>query len=78
MARKMNADDLICHVLPLEKINDAFALMEKGKSIRSVEVSWLWAFSLEFMPSKFFTAGENKPPRTGRGPSRAASSHAFI
>ena len=78
MASKMNADDLICHALPFEKINDAFALKEKGKSIRSVEVSGLRAFSLEFIPSKFFIAGENKPPWTGRGPSRADSSHAFI
>ena len=31
-------DPMITHVLPLEKINDAFTLMEKGKSIRSVVV----------------------------------------
>ena len=32
------------HVMPLEKINDAFALIKEGKSIRSVVVvfsSWL-------------------------------------
>ena len=28
--------DLITHVMPLEKINDAFDLMHEGKSIRSV------------------------------------------
>jgi len=31
-------DPMITHVLPLEKINDAFTLMEEGKSIRSVVV----------------------------------------
>ncbi|MBA3660324.1 MAG: S-(hydroxymethyl)glutathione dehydrogenase/class III alcohol dehydrogenase [Gammaproteobacteria bacterium] len=36
MEGKVNIDDLITHVMPLEKINDAFDLMEKGKSIRSV------------------------------------------
>jgi len=29
-------DDLITHTMPLEKINDAFDLMHKGESIRSV------------------------------------------
>ena len=33
---KINIDDLITHTLPLEKINDAFDLMHRGKSIRSV------------------------------------------
>jgi Zn-dependent alcohol dehydrogenase len=33
-----NIDDLITHVLPLERINDAFELMHEGKSIRSVVV----------------------------------------
>ena len=32
----INIDDLITHVMPLEKINDAFELMHKGESIRSV------------------------------------------
>ena len=36
MEGKINIDDLITHVMPLEKINDAFALMHEGKSIRSV------------------------------------------
>ncbi len=36
MEGKINIDDLITHVLPLEKINDAFDLMHAGKSIRSV------------------------------------------
>ena len=36
MDGKINIDDLITHVLPLEEINDAFDLMHKGKSIRSV------------------------------------------
>jgi S-(hydroxymethyl)glutathione dehydrogenase/alcohol dehydrogenase len=31
-------DPMITHVMPLEKINDAFHLMEEGKSIRSVVV----------------------------------------
>jgi S-(hydroxymethyl)glutathione dehydrogenase/alcohol dehydrogenase len=29
---------MITHILPLEKINDAFDLMHKGESIRSVVV----------------------------------------
>ena len=36
MEGKINIDDLITHVMPLEKINDAFELMHQGKSIRSV------------------------------------------
>ena len=36
MERRINIDDLITHVMPLEKINDAFDLMHKGESIRSV------------------------------------------
>ncbi len=36
MDGKINIDDLITHVMPLEKINDAFDLMHKGESIRSV------------------------------------------
>ncbi len=35
---KINIDDLITHVMPLEKINDAFDLMASGESIRSVVV----------------------------------------
>jgi S-(hydroxymethyl)glutathione dehydrogenase/alcohol dehydrogenase len=38
MDGKINVDDLITHVMPLEKINDAFHLMHEGKSIRSVVV----------------------------------------
>ena len=38
MEGKINIDDLITHVMPLEKINDAFDLMHAGKSIRSVVV----------------------------------------
>ena len=36
MNGKINIDDLITHVMPFEKINDAFDLMHEGKSIRSV------------------------------------------
>jgi S-(hydroxymethyl)glutathione dehydrogenase / alcohol dehydrogenase len=36
MDKKINIDDLITHVMPVEKINDAFDLMHKGESIRSV------------------------------------------
>ncbi len=36
MEGKINIDDLITHVMPLEKINHAFDLMHKGESIRSV------------------------------------------
>ena len=38
MDGKINIDDLITHRLPLERINEGFALMERGKSIRSVVV----------------------------------------
>lgn len=33
---KINIDDLITHVMPLQEINTAFDLMHKGESIRSV------------------------------------------
>ena len=36
MEGKINIDDLITHVMPIDKINDAFELMHKGESIRSV------------------------------------------
>jgi S-(hydroxymethyl)glutathione dehydrogenase / alcohol dehydrogenase len=36
MEKKINIDDLITHVMPLERITDAFDLMHKGESIRSV------------------------------------------
>ena len=36
MEGKINIDDMITHVMPLEQINDAFELMHKGESIRSV------------------------------------------
>jgi S-(hydroxymethyl)glutathione dehydrogenase/alcohol dehydrogenase len=36
MDKKINIDDLITHTMPLNKINDAFDLMHKGESIRSV------------------------------------------
>jgi S-(hydroxymethyl)glutathione dehydrogenase/alcohol dehydrogenase len=36
MEGKINIDDLITNVLPLEKINDAFDLMHHGKGIRTV------------------------------------------
>ncbi len=36
MDGKINIDDLITHKMPLQKINDAFDLMHKGESIRSV------------------------------------------
>ena len=38
MEGKINIDDLITHVMPLEKINEGFDLMHKGESIRSVVV----------------------------------------
>jgi len=38
MDGRINIDDLITHVMPLEKINDAFDLMHAGESIRSVVV----------------------------------------
>ena len=36
MDGKVNIDDLITHVMPLDQINDAFDLMHRGESIRSV------------------------------------------
>ena len=36
MEGKINIDDLVTHVMPIDKINDAFELMHKGDSIRSV------------------------------------------
>ncbi len=36
MDKKINIDDLITHVLPLERINEGFDLMHAGKSIRAV------------------------------------------
>jgi S-(hydroxymethyl)glutathione dehydrogenase / alcohol dehydrogenase len=36
MEKKINIDDLITHVLPLERINEGFDLMHAGKSIRAV------------------------------------------
>ncbi|MEN6542302.1 S-(hydroxymethyl)glutathione dehydrogenase/class III alcohol dehydrogenase [Parvibaculum sp.] len=38
MDKKINIDDLITHILPLERINEGFDLMHEGKSIRSVVV----------------------------------------
>ena len=38
MDGKINIDDLITHVLPLERINEGFDLMARGESIRSVVV----------------------------------------
>ncbi|KTD24546.1 S-(hydroxymethyl)glutathione dehydrogenase/class III alcohol dehydrogenase [Legionella maceachernii] len=36
MEGKINIDDLITHVLPIERINEAFDLMRRGESIRTV------------------------------------------
>jgi S-(hydroxymethyl)glutathione dehydrogenase / alcohol dehydrogenase len=36
MEKKINIDDLITHVVPLEQINEAFELMHDGRSIRTV------------------------------------------
>ena len=36
MDGKIDIDSLITHVMPVEKINDAFDLMHSGESIRSV------------------------------------------
>ncbi len=36
MEGKINIDDLITHVMPIDEINDAFHLMHAGESIRSV------------------------------------------
>jgi S-(hydroxymethyl)glutathione dehydrogenase/alcohol dehydrogenase len=36
MERRIKIDELITHTMPLDKINDAFDLMHRGESIRSV------------------------------------------
>jgi S-(hydroxymethyl)glutathione dehydrogenase / alcohol dehydrogenase len=36
MNGKINIDDLVTHTMPIDRINDAFDLMHKGESIRSV------------------------------------------
>jgi S-(hydroxymethyl)glutathione dehydrogenase/alcohol dehydrogenase len=36
MHGKINIDDLITHVMPIDRINDAFDLMRQGESIRTV------------------------------------------
>jgi S-(hydroxymethyl)glutathione dehydrogenase/alcohol dehydrogenase len=36
MERRIKIDELITHTMPIERINDAFDLMHKGESIRSV------------------------------------------
>lgn len=36
MEGKINIDDLITHVMPITQINEAFALMKRGQSIRTV------------------------------------------
>jgi S-(hydroxymethyl)glutathione dehydrogenase / alcohol dehydrogenase len=36
MSGKINIDDLITHVLPIERVNEAFDLMHRGESIRTV------------------------------------------
>lgn len=38
MNGKIEIDPMITHVLPLERINEAFDLMHRGESIRSVVV----------------------------------------
>jgi S-(hydroxymethyl)glutathione dehydrogenase/alcohol dehydrogenase len=38
MERRIEIDPLITHVLPLDRINEAFDLMHRGESIRSVVV----------------------------------------
>ena len=38
MDGKIEIDPMITHTMPLENINDAFALMHRGESIRSVVV----------------------------------------
>jgi S-(hydroxymethyl)glutathione dehydrogenase/alcohol dehydrogenase len=38
MDGKIEIDPMITHVLPLERINEAFDLMHRGESIRSVVV----------------------------------------
>ena len=36
MDGKINIDDLITHTMPLDRINEAFDLMHRGESIRTV------------------------------------------
>lgn len=36
MAKKIKVDEFVTHTLPFDKINEAFDLLHKGKSIRTV------------------------------------------
>jgi S-(hydroxymethyl)glutathione dehydrogenase / alcohol dehydrogenase len=36
MDGKINIDDLITNVMPIEQINEAFDIMKKGEGIRTV------------------------------------------
>jgi S-(hydroxymethyl)glutathione dehydrogenase/alcohol dehydrogenase len=36
MEKKIRIDEMITHTMPLDRINDAFDLMHRGESIRSV------------------------------------------
>jgi S-(hydroxymethyl)glutathione dehydrogenase/alcohol dehydrogenase len=36
MEGKINIDDLITNVMPIEQVNEAFDLMHKGEAIRTV------------------------------------------
>ena len=38
MGGRINIDDLITHVMPLDRINDGFDLMHRGESIRGVVI----------------------------------------
>jgi len=38
MDGRINIDDLITHVMPLDRINDGFDLMHRGESIRGVVI----------------------------------------
>ena len=40
MDGKIEIDPLITHKLPLERINEAFDLMHRGESIRTVVEYW--------------------------------------
>jgi S-(hydroxymethyl)glutathione dehydrogenase/alcohol dehydrogenase len=40
MSGRIRVDEFITHTMPLDRINDAFELMHRGESIRSVVKIW--------------------------------------
>lgn len=56
MDGRINIDDLITHVMPLDQINTALDLMHEGKSVRSVVTFQATRPSMRFAQSSFGAA----------------------